>query len=170
MSSASHDPERNPLEAILLALIEPLVRYTRSYRASVAAQNADGTLDLLLEDRESPIADPSGVPIRGLPGVTVKVKQGTLVLLEFEHRGGSITKWSQPTPIATLFGADGLEEIKITASTRIVIDAPEVDLTPTASRGVAGEGDYGTFTGTSLSAGVVTGTFQIATGSPRVRI
>ena len=172
--TASRDPERNPIEAIILALVEPLVRYTRAYRASVVVQRADGTLDLRLEDRRASIADPSGVPIRGLPGVSVKVKPGTLVLLEYEHHGASLMRWSQPSPIATLFGTDGLDEIKITASTRVEIDAPEVDLTASASRGVASEGALCVFSGltTSVPPVPVTGTFVIpaGSGSGRVRV
>jgi len=146
----------------VLALVEPLVRYARAYPARVVAQRADLSLDLRLISRTTKLPDPTSVPIRGLPGVTVRVKAGALVLLEFEHG-------DRARPIATLFGAEGLDELRVTAATRVVVDAPLVDLTPTASRGVAAEGDLLTVTGTG-PLGPFTGTAQIATGSARVRV
>jgi hypothetical protein len=114
-------PDR--LLAALSALIERhLARtdYHALYPCEVVAQHEDGSLELKPEtDRFG--AGLSRVPIRGLPGVKVKVKQKARVLLGFE--GGAPRR-----PYAALWTADSLEELTVTASVKVVVKSPKVYL------------------------------------------
>lgn len=143
-------------EIIEQLVIEPLIKYRTAYPCEIVRQADDGTVDLRPDDTSMPSL--TGVQIRGLPGVSVKVKPGARALLQFE--GGRPTK-----PICTLFETGSLDSITVTAATKVVVISPSIELGEGASRGVVREGDYGVFTGISPTAGTVTGTFQVVVGS-----
>jgi hypothetical protein len=87
--------------------VSPSSNYDRPYVARVAAQNLDGTLELVLEDATMPSL--SKVPIRyPLPGVTAKVAPRATVLVLFD--GGKPT-----APKACLFDSGSLLEVTVTA-------------------------------------------------------
>lgn len=90
------------------------------YPAEVAAQNDDGTLEI--KPLHKKLKGLSRVPIRyGVPGFRAKVRQGSLVLLGFEA--------GEPEhPYATAFQNDSIEELTITASSKVVVRAPQVFL------------------------------------------
>lgn len=99
--------------------------YCALYPAEVQAQRSDGTLDLKVAG-DSLVAPPS-VPIRvGVPGLTVKVVPGARVLLGFE--GGDPSQ-----PYAALWSADSLQELTITASVKVTIEAPDVSVSATTA-------------------------------------
>jgi hypothetical protein len=111
------------LRAALTALVEQLLArtdYHASYPARVVSQGEDGSLELRPDD---PRFGPglSRVPVRGLPGVVARVKQGARVLLTWE--GGN-----PKLPIATLFEAHSLERLEVTASVQVTVSAPKVVL------------------------------------------
>jgi hypothetical protein len=111
------DRLRGAVEAVVLGLVARF-DYHGAYRCEVLAQNTDGTLELKpTGKRMGPI---SRVQIRsGIPGVSVKVKKGGWVLLEFEDG-------DPRSPIATLWDSASLDEIKITADTKVTVIAPRV--------------------------------------------
>jgi len=89
------------------------------YPCVVVSQNSDGSLELK-PDAPRFGAGLSRVPIRlGLPGVTVKVKPQARVMLAFE--GGDPQR-----PVATLWEAAGLDELTVTAQTKVVVNSPNV--------------------------------------------
>ena len=139
----SLDPARRAFSAMILSFVEPLVMWTRVYPASVVSQRSDGTLDLRVDppSKLSPTkaVGVTEVPIRGLPGVSVKVRPGAIVLLAYEDADPS-------RPIATLFTQDSLLELKVTATVKVTVDAPEIDLGD-ALANVIREGDSVTIAG-----------------------
>lgn len=127
------------MKGALASFIEQVmgrVDYHALYPCRVVSQNADGTLELKPDtDKMGPGL--SRVPIRlGLPGVAVKVKAQARVLLGFE--GGDPQR-----PVATLWEADGLDEITVTAQTKAVVNCPNVVLGAEdgTEKRVAREGD-----------------------------
>jgi len=80
------------------------VDFFAAYPSRVVVQNADGTLDVLPDDPRIP--SKAAVPIRSLPGVTLKVTPGARVLLGFED--GDPKK-----PIATLWEGQGLISMSV---------------------------------------------------------
>lgn len=90
------------------------VDYFALYPAKVISQNGDGSLELRPDSTKLP-QDLSKVPIRlGLPGVEVKVAAGARVLLGFENGNPN-------SPVATLWEKHSLNEIIITAATKVTI-------------------------------------------------
>ena len=68
----------------LVRLAMRRIDYVALYPAKVAAQNQDGTLELMPE--HSKVPPMSKVPIRlGIPGATVRVSAGARVLVGFEN-------------------------------------------------------------------------------------
>lgn len=107
--------------------------YLAAYRARVVAQNADDTLEVELEDKRMP--GMSHVPIRTFaPGITLRVKAGARVLIEFE--GGDPQR-----PIATLFESGDIRELVIRAVERIEVSAAKVDLVSANGIPIARQGD-----------------------------
>jgi len=90
------------------------------YPATVKAMNDDGTVDLK-PDSARWGAGLSRVPVRGLPGVVVKVKTDARVHIAFSE--GDVTR-----PVAVLFDADSLDTITVTASVKAVVKAPAIYL------------------------------------------
>lgn len=111
------------------------------YPAEVAAQNDDGTLEL--KPLHPRIAGVSRVPIRyGVPGVRARVRRGSLVLLGFEAG-------DERVPYASLFAADSIDELTITAVEKVVVKAQLVlwgTDNPDEARRVALEGSIVKFT------------------------
>jgi hypothetical protein len=66
-----------------LAGVGPAVARAKLYRASVLKQNADDTLELVLDDTTEPA--PSRVPIRCAPGVRVLVQPGARMVVAYEN-------------------------------------------------------------------------------------
>lgn len=74
---------RGALERVVRWVMRDTI-YLGQYVCTIAAQNADGTLDLLPDDLRIRASGLQSVPIRhGLPGVTVEVPAGERVLLAF---------------------------------------------------------------------------------------
>ncbi len=91
------------------------------YPCVVVSQNADGTVELK-PDAPRFGAGLSRVPIRlGLPGVTVKVKQQARVMLGWEAG-------DPQRPFASIWEAAGLDEITVTAQTKVTVISPLVVL------------------------------------------
>lgn len=115
------------LDRIKLALarfveqVTARVDYLALYPCEIVAQNEDGTVEVKPDDQDRLGPGLSHVPIRGLPGVTVKVKKGARALVGFD--GGSAIK-----PFVSLWQADSLDEIAIKASTKVTVAAPSVVL------------------------------------------
>lgn len=90
------------------------------YPAEVAGQNEDGTLEL--KPLHPRVAGVSRVPIRyGVPGVRAQVRRGSLVLLGFEAGDARV-------PYASLFAAESIDSLTVTASAKVVVKAPEIYL------------------------------------------
>lgn len=116
--------------------------YYASYPSRVVLQNDDGTLDLVPDDVRNDRGElvkrfpqVSRVTMRlPFPGVEVRVKKDSRVLLAFE--AGDPAR-----PVATLWELASLEEIKVTASVKVVVDAPLVELGGEGGIGVSRTGD-----------------------------
>jgi hypothetical protein len=125
------------------------------YGAKVITQASDGTLELVPDDARVPGLQ--GVPIRtGIPGTSVKVAASSRVLLGFENG-------DPDRPYAGLWDASTLQEIVVTASTKVTVNAPEVDLAD-ASAPVLRVGDSITVTAGLIAppaGGTVTGTLTL---------
>ena len=131
------------LKAAFAAIVQRYIGHTdyhAVYLAEVRGQNDDLTVELRPESPR--LADFSRVPLRGLPGVEVKVKKGARVLLGFENGDPA-------RPYATAFRADSLQEIIVTAETKITLRAPStvVAQTEAAAKRVARMGDLVKVTG-----------------------
>jgi hypothetical protein len=98
------------VKAGLLTIIDGATRridYLALYPCRVAAQNADGTLELQPDSNSLPSL--SKVPVRlGVPGVAVKVAAGSRVLLGFE--GGNPQR---PAAFLWEFNGSALTEFAI---------------------------------------------------------
>lgn len=100
----------------------------------------------------------TGVPIVGLPGVEVKVREGARVIVNF-------ARGEPDAPRATLFDPTSLAELKVTADAKVTLDAPAVYIGKSAGRGIMRVGDFFTFTVATSAAGPFTGVAQAASGS-----
>lgn len=122
------------LKAALRRLVgEFRLDYLALYPATVLKDYGDMHLDLR-PDRAA-LPDMVRVPMRlFLPGATVRVSANSRVLLAFE--GGDPAR-----PVALLWEAGGLEQVAITASTSVVVEAPTIKLGANASKKVALNGD-----------------------------
>ena len=164
-------PPGAPPGDVLRGALHAIVRQTTAgvdYPAlspgKVVFQQQDGTLDI--ETDHDRVPHLSGIPMRlGLPGVTVKVKNGARVLVGFEN--GDATR-----PVATLWEAGGLEEITVTAGVKVTINAPtvivgEAGMVKLAEGAlpVARQGDLVVVTSMAPGTPAVG---QIMTGNPRV--
>lgn len=111
------------------------------YPATVKAMNDDGTVDLK-PDSARWGAGLSRVPVRGLPGVVVKVKTDARVHLAFSE--GDVAR-----PVAVLFDADSLDTITVVASTKILLQSPNTILAQAEgnAKGIARGGDLVKVTG-----------------------
>ncbi len=110
---------RIAFEALVNRLLNRLP-YHALWPARVISQGTDGTLEVFLDDESMP--HEVGVPIRlGIPGTEVKVKPGSRVLIGYEQ--GNPSK-----PYASLWEGTELDEITITATTKISVKAPLVVL------------------------------------------
>lgn len=120
------------LLAIVRKVIAPL-DYHAHYEVTVVAQNGDGTLELKPDTDRIPGL--SRVPIRyGCPGMTVKVVRGARCTVGFSNGDPG-------RPYAAHFEPGSLEELTLTATKKIVLDAPDVfhgqeaDAAPVACQG-----------------------------------
>lgn len=126
------DRLKGALEAFVRRLIAAHV-YHPPYTARIVAQAGDGTLEVQPDDERLPSL--TGVPLRTfVPGVELRVKPGGHVLIQFENGDPS-------RPVATVFDGGAVEELKITATKKIIIDAPECDLVSAGGQDIARLGD-----------------------------
>lgn len=164
-------PPGAPPGDVLHGALQSIVRQTTAgldyyalYPGKVVFQRQDGTLDI--ETDHDRVPHLSGIPMRlGLPGVTVKVKNGARVLVGFEN--GEANR-----PVATLWEAGGLEEITVTAGVKVTINAPTVIIGEAGmvklaegALPVARQGDLVVVTSMAPGTPAVG---QIMTGNPRV--
>lgn len=122
--------------APFVRLVEAITRrvdYLAWYRAEVVGQNGDFSLELRPKDARVPPL--SKVPIRhGLPGYSVKVKKGALVLLGWEDG-------DPQRPVAALWESGVVEEVVFTATGELALNAAKVKLTAAGAQPVARQGD-----------------------------
>jgi hypothetical protein len=109
----------DPVKAKLAAFVRWVMRdvtYHKLYSATVVGQNADGTLDLTLDDKSIAGKGLQGIKIRhGLPGCKVSVKKDATILLGFENGDPNL-------PYASLWTLDDktLESISVDGGTQPV--------------------------------------------------
>lgn len=123
-------------KAWLLAIVEAALErtdYHAEYVARVVAQGSNGLLSVVPDDKRiPPMVD---VPIRyGVPGISAKVESGARVLIAFE--GGDRRR-----PIATVWESAALTELRITSTTKVVLDCPDVNIGDGSGAPVARVGD-----------------------------
>lgn len=125
----------NDAKAWLAAIVQSVMKrvdHLALYPARIVSQRPDGSLDVVPEDERIPPM--TEVPIRyGIPGIAVKVTSGR-VLIGFE--GGD-----PRYPVATLWDASALREIRITATTKVVLDCPNVNIGDEDGAPIARVGD-----------------------------
>ncbi len=97
------------------------------------------------------------VPIRTIRGITVEVEAGTRVALIFEN--GSASR-----PVVELFEAGDAKTITLKATTKVVVDAPSVELAGEGGRGIARIGDLVQVSFKPLS--VASGGLTVPIGTP----
>ena len=126
----------NDAKAWFMAVVRAVmghVAYFGQYPARIVSQAADGSLELVPDDARLPGC--TRVPIRyGVPGISAKVKPGSLVLLTFE--GGDPRR-----PVATVWDTNVLRELRVTAETKVVLDCPSVELGGDGGQPIARLGD-----------------------------
>lgn len=132
-----HEDRIRRLLGAIAGIRDRQLAYLKAHPCKVVGQNADDTLELVPDDEALGGTLGNGlsrVPIRyGFPGVTVKVAVGARCDVLFE--GGDPSR-----PVATHFEPGSLDEIVLTASTKVTIAAPDIDLGD-ASGTVARYGD-----------------------------
>lgn len=150
---------RAALERLIDAVLDRT--YLRSYECTVERQADDGSLDLLPDDERVRGNGLQGVPIyHGLPGVTVRVKQGARVLLQYV--GGDPQK-----PYASLWRSGDIDEISFDGGQApvarqgdsVAVYWPAISVSGTVSGGAVS----GTLVLGNQSAGI------IQTGAARVK-
>lgn len=95
------------------------VDYFAGYDGRIAAQNADGTVEFIPDTSRVP--GMKRIPIRGLPGISVKVAPGTRAVLRFGNG-------SPARPYVSDFEAAGLVEVTVSAAARVVVKADTVEI------------------------------------------
>jgi hypothetical protein len=95
------------------------VDYFAAYDVRIVGQNPDGTVEIVPDTPR--LSGSSAIPLRGLPGVEVKIAPGTRALLRFGNG-------SPARPYVSDFEPSGLLEVKVTAATKVLVDAPTVEL------------------------------------------
>jgi hypothetical protein len=125
----------------LLAIIDQLVRRRTDYLGwhdgTVLAVDAAGRLEVKLDDPDSTDERPplTGVQVRaGVPGLELKLKIGCRVQVSWE--GGNPRR-----PIARPYDPAGLDEVRVVATTKVVVTSPSVVLDETTGRQLARLGD-----------------------------
>lgn len=112
------------IRTLVVSVVEPLVRWTRTYPATVVSQsgsNLDVRIEVGTRITPSKSLGLTAVPLRGLPGVECKVRPGTVVLVGFEDADPG-------RPYASLTSPEGLDKLTITATTKVEIDAPKISM------------------------------------------
>jgi len=131
MSGSNSDRFKSAITSIVERIVGTRILDCTAFPARVVVQRDDGTLDVDPDDPRLP--GMTSLPIRGLPGVTVRVRPDARVLVTFENGDPRL-------PIATLFALDGLEELRIEAKVAVKLSAPSVVLAD-GGAGVARIGD-----------------------------
>ncbi len=136
--------------------------YLALYPGSVLKDYEDMHVDVQVDDPR--LGALTRVPIwTGLPGVTVKVAPGARVLVGF-HQGDPELRYCD------LWRGEGLREVRLTASVKVTVDAPLVELGGVGGSNVLLQGQPLTFVFQTTPIAMVptTGTVQ-AGGSSKVR-
>lgn len=127
------------------------------YECTVVTQNGDGSLDLRPDNQSIP--GQSNVPIRyGIPGVQATVASGGRALL-----GWSACDPSKP--FALVFDPATLTSLTITAASKVVVNAPDVELGGAGGQPIARQGDAVTVI---LQPFSIAGTCQTPSGAGTV--
>lgn len=106
--------------------------YFGQFTARVVLQAADGTLEIVPEDARIP--PQVGVRMLTPPGMTFEVERDTRVLLGFEN--GDPQK-----PVAQLWHVGDAKSVTIKATSKVIVDAPSVELGGEGGRPLACIGD-----------------------------
>lgn len=154
---------KGSLEAIIERLTADRI-YLAKHSSVVELQHGDDTVDLTPDNVKLRGRGISNVPIRhGLPGVRVRVKQGSRCLLGFE--GGNPDK-----PYASLWDASSVEQILFNGGTAGVARVGDIvqcywpAMIDVLSGNLAGAPFAATLIVTSPAVGIIT------TGSARVNV
>lgn len=111
------DPVRSALTKIVRQMTRT-IDFLAMYPAQVVSQNGDGSLELKVASDRMP--NMSRIMIRyGIPGVSAKVKAGSVVAVEFERGDPS-------APVATVWDRSSVTELTIKAD-RVVVDAMDIE-------------------------------------------
>lgn len=125
------------LKGALLAMIDARLsvrtRYQGVYLGTVVRTDASGRLEVKLDDAARPPV--TAVTLRaGIPGCEIKVADGCRVLVSWE--AGDPRR-----PIARPWDEVGLKEIRVSASVKATVNAPQVILDEATGRQLARLGD-----------------------------
>jgi hypothetical protein len=96
------------LESLVRRVVGARLDYLAAYPARAVAQNADGTLELVPDDKRLPTFKNVGIRY-GVPGVSATIAAGARVLLEFA--GGD-----PRSPIATVWESASVTQLVVTSS------------------------------------------------------
>ncbi|GEM81852.1 hypothetical protein [Meiothermus hypogaeus] len=130
--------------------------YLALYPGSILKDYEDMHVDVQVDDPR--LGALTRVPIwLGLPGVSVKVSPGARVLVGF-HRGDPEQRYCD------LWRGEGLREVRLAASVKVMVDAPIVELAG-GGPAVARVGDQIQVSGVQPGTATVTGT--IISGSSK---
>lgn len=125
----------NDAKAWLAAIVRAVMGealFLGQYPCRIVTQRDSGTLDVVPDDKRIPAM--TEVPIRyGVPGVSVKVTGGRC-LVSFENGDPRY-------PVATLWETATVREIRITTTTKVVLDCPDVNLGDESGAPIARVGD-----------------------------
>lgn len=113
--------ESDPVRTAFTKIVRQMTRtmdFLAMYPATVVSQNGDGSLELKMKSDRMPSM--SRIPIRyGVPGVSAKIKSGSVVAVEFERGDPS-------SPVATVWNRESVSELTIKAD-RVVVDALDIE-------------------------------------------
>lgn len=125
------DRFKSSLEAFITR-ITARYDFAALYECTVVSQNGDGSLELKPDNASIP--GQSNVPIRyGIPGVKATVTGGRALL------GWSACDPSKP--FALVFDPATLTSLTITASSKVIVNAPDVELGGAGGQPIARQGD-----------------------------
>lgn len=119
---------------LVLAIVGTRLDPMSLYRGRVVNQHPDGSVDIKPSNPKArPV--PTKVPIQWpCPGFVAEVEVGSEVLYTYLD-----ANWE--TPIVVHFEAGALKELTITATQKLTVNAPHIDLGGGATRAVARHGD-----------------------------
>lgn len=109
------DRMKQELATIIEAMVGRRLLYSYHWVGTVASQNSDGSLEIVLDDSRVSGTGHDNIVVRhGMPGVMAEIEEGQRVVLVFE--GGDPDK---PFVIAYDRGPDNIDQLDIDAQTTI---------------------------------------------------